>query len=376
MKKHFQKKLLVLITISLLTSFLFAQSEIKTVSDQTMQKIYDEVKTPYKYGLVIAPDDNSKKTDCPSVFRKGNMWYMTYIMFDGRGYETYLAKSKNLLNWEKLGKIMSFNNDTTQWDSHHKAGYIALQDYTWGGTYEWQKYQGKYWMSYFGGNTRGYEAGLLSIGIAHSKISPVKVHEWDYLTNPVLMSTDKDVRWWENRKLYKSSIIWDKDKTLGHPFVMYYNANGDSAKIENKKTRWFERIGMAVSDDMIHWQRYIAEPVMDHPVGITADAVIQKIDNVWVMFYYGAFWKGRKDAFNRFACSYDMVHWTDWQGDDLVKASESYDDLYAHKSFVLKWNGVVYHFYNAVNKANQRGIAVATSKDLGRSTLIFVSDKN
>jgi predicted GH43/DUF377 family glycosyl hydrolase len=353
---------------------LYAQSEVKKVSEEVMQKVYNEVKTPYKYGLIIVPEDNSKKTDCPSVFRKGNMWYMTYIMFDGRGYETYLAKSKDLLQWTKMGKIMSFNSDTTKWDCHHKAGYIALQEYTWGGSYEWQKYDGKYWMSYFGGNTRGYEAGLLSIGIANSKKDPTVVHEWDYLTSPVLMSTDKDVRWWENRKLYKSSVIWDKKKTLGYEFVMYYNANGDSAKIENKKTRWYERIGMAVSNDMLHWQRYIQEPVMHHPLGITADAVIQKIDDVWVMFYYGAYWQGRKDAFNRFACSYDMVIWTDWQGDDLIKASESYDDLYAHKSFVVKWNGVVYHFYNAVNKKQQRGIAVATSKDLGKSVLSFVSD--
>jgi hypothetical protein len=34
---------------------------------------------------------------------------------------------------------------------------------------------------------------------------------------------------------------------------------------------------------------------------------------------------------------------------------------------------VVYHFYCAVNKADQRGIAVATSKDMGKSKLSFVA---
>jgi hypothetical protein len=34
---------------------------------------------------------------------------------------------------------------------------------------------------------------------------------------------------------------------------------------------------------------------------------------------------------------------------------------------------VVYHFYCAVNKPFQRGIALATSKDLGKSTLHFVA---
>jgi hypothetical protein len=67
------------------------------------------------------------------------------------------------------------------------------------------------------------------------------------------------------------------------------------------------------------------------------------------------------------------VHWTDWKGDDLVAPSEPYDALFAHKSFVVKHDGIVYHFYCAVNKNDDRGIAVATSKDLGKSTLDFKS---
>ena len=297
---------------------------------------------------------------------------MSFIIFSGRGYETWLAKSKDLLHWQNMGRILSFSKDTTIWDADQKAGYVALEDYNWDGSYNLNKYDGKYWMSYFGGNTPGYEAGLLSLGIAYTTCDPAVVHEWKRLNQPILMSTDKDVRWWENRKLYKSTVIWDKQKTTGYPFVMYYNANGDSAT-NNIKTRWFERIGMAVSNDMIHWKRFGEEPVVHHPVGITGDPVLQKIGNVWVMFYFGAFWKHRKGAFNRFACSYDLVNWTDWNGENLIQSSEPYDDLYAHKSFVLKYKGVVYHFYDAVDKKEQRGIAVATSKDLGKSEVHFIS---
>lgn len=80
-----------------------------------MQEIYQEIKTPYKFGLVMVPADDTQKMDCPSVFRKGKMWYMTYIIFRGRGYETWLAKSRDLLHWEKMGCIMSFSQDTTVW---------------------------------------------------------------------------------------------------------------------------------------------------------------------------------------------------------------------------------------------------------------------
>ena len=74
-----------------------------------MQKVYEEVKTPFKYGLVVTPENETKKIDCPSVFRKGSNWYMTYIQFDGRGYETWIAKSKDLLEWKKVDICVGFN---------------------------------------------------------------------------------------------------------------------------------------------------------------------------------------------------------------------------------------------------------------------------
>jgi predicted GH43/DUF377 family glycosyl hydrolase len=352
---------------------VYAQKE---VSQTVMQQIYEQVKTPFKYGLVLTPTDVSKKIDCPSVFKKGKNWYMTYILFDGRGYETWLAKSSNLLQWKTLGKILSFgdttNVDATNWDANQKAGYIALQDETFGGSYQLQKYNNKYWMSFIGGKEKGYESGKLSIGVASTDKDITKAHLWKPLGDPVLSMSDIDVRWWENKKLFKSTIIWDKQKILGHPFVMYYNANGDTSN-NTPKWRWFERIGMAVSDDMINWQRYQTDPVMSHKIGITGDAVIQKINDVWVMFYFGAFWEGRKnETFNRFACSYDLVNWTDWNGDDLVKSSETYDAKYAHKSFVVKYKAVVYHFYCAVDAKDHRAIAVATSVDKGKSNVEFI----
>src|SRR5699024_1370936 len=158
----------------------FAQSDTNKVSDSVMEQIYNTIKTPYKYGLVMVPTAYSKKVDCPSVFRKGGRWYMTYIKYDGRGYETWLAKSKDLLHWKNLGKLLSFS-DSTDWDNNQKAGYVSLEDYRWGKSYKLQKYNGKYWMSYFGGRSTGYEKGLLSIGIAYTKKNPAKPHEWKRL---------------------------------------------------------------------------------------------------------------------------------------------------------------------------------------------------
>jgi len=324
----------------------------KVVSRERMEQIYNEIKTPFKYGIVFKHPDSTKLIDCPTIFRENNTWYMTYIVFDGQGYETWLAESNDLLNWKTKGRIQSFTKDT--WDMNQKAGYLSLVDYNWGGSYSAEKYRDKYWMSYIGGNTKGYEAGVLGTGIANSNTVTDAV-EWARFDKPVLSPEDEDARWFENRIIYKSIIIHDTLKLTGYPFVMYYNAIGDTAN--------YESIGMAVSDNMLNWKRLGDNPVITRHKGICGDAQITKIDDIYVMFYFGAFWK--PGAFERFACSYNLVNWTDWHGDDLVAPSEDYDREYAHKPWVIKWNGTVYHFYNAVGSEG-RVIALATSKDLTR----------
>ncbi len=320
----------------------------KKIAPETMKRIYNAVKTPFKYGVILK-SESGKKLDCPSVFRYKDTWYMVYIIFDGNGYETHLAESSDLLSWKPKGTILSFRENT--WDAFQAAGYVALQDHTWGGGYRLKTFDGKYWLSYLGGKLKGYETDPLSIGIAWT-VDPAKAQPWTRLPEPVLSRDQSDVRDFEALTQYKSTIIIDKKKTLGYRFVMFYNG---------KKTHGYERIGMAVSNNMTHWIRYGREPVIDNGRGISGDPQITRIGDVWVMFYFGAFWKPH--AFDTFACSYDLVNWTKWTGPDLVSPSESWDKTYAHKPWVLKVDGVVYHYYCAVGDQG-RVIALSTSKDL------------
>lgn len=364
-------KVWILVLFMLLGSLRFVSAQQgKPIPKNDMEELYQIIKTPFKYGLVLVAAEPKLKLDCPTIYRKGAYWYMTYIVFGGRGYETHLAKSKDLLNWEKIGAQLSFG-DKGSWDDNQKAGYNALVDPKWGGSYKLGKFDNKYWMSYFGGKEMGYEVEPLAIGMAYTDKYPTNSQEWKRLSHPVLAANDVDVRWWENRnKLFKSTVIEDPKRQTGHRFVMYYNAVGDSLS-NNKKTRWYERIGMAVSDDLINWKRFKTDPVVHHPVGITGDPVLQKIGKYWVMFYFGAFWKDRDKAFNRFAASKDLINWTDWEGNSLIEPSEKFDAMYAHKSAVIKHKGIVYHFYCAVDQDGNRGIAVATSRDLGTSVIKF-----
>ena len=124
-------KKLLLTLLSLISVLSAFAAEIPS---SVMQRIYNEVRTPYKYGMVVAPADNYHKIDCPTVFRVGDKWLMTYVVYngkdglDGRGYETWLASSDDLLHWNTEGRILSYKEDG--WDMNQRGGFPALIERT------------------------------------------------------------------------------------------------------------------------------------------------------------------------------------------------------------------------------------------------------
>ena len=239
-----------LLTAALL--FLSALSAFaQEVPQQRMQEIYDASVTPYKYGMVVAPESNFRKYDCPTVFRQDGSWYMTFVCYDGkdgtdgRGYETWLAQSDDLLHWEVKGKILSLppttpashlqsqtsnlksqssnlkpqssnpkpqssilksqisnlksqisnlKSQSFPWDQNQRGGFPALIDYEWEGSHEMQTFKGKHWMTYIGGPGTGYEAvnAPLSIGIASTAGDITQPHPWATPTSPLMSYEDPD----------------------------------------------------------------------------------------------------------------------------------------------------------------------------------------
>lgn len=337
----------------------------RVVTESEMKAIYEEVKTPYKYGMVLLPE-KGEKIDNPFVFRHRGEWYMVFVRFDGKGYETWLAKSDDMLNWKRLGRIFE-RGQPGQWDSNQAAGYPVLFDTRWGGSNELRSFNGKYWLMYIGGAGVGYEPDPLAAGVAWTD-DPTAVKNWQRSAfNPVLHPHDPDARAFEQTTIYHHCAIEDETRSLGHRFVDFYNGKMVFHTQKGANVNQ-ERMGIAVSDDMEHWTRFgsgaVIADVKSGQGGISGDGVVQKIGDLWVMFYFGHGW--RRDfggAWDTFACSRDLEHWTKWTGEPLIKPSEPWDATFAHKPWVIKHNGIVYHFYCAVGNRG-RGIGLATSKPL------------
>ncbi len=326
--------------------------EKRVVSAEKMAEIYKKIKTTGKKIPIMRLEEDM--TDSPSVFRYGDKWYLYYISISKditkSGYETHIAESDDLINWTKIETVFK-RNDLNRWDSKQCAGYAAFIDINFDGTNELQKVNGKYYMSYLAGNSDGYEPDPLYMGQAFGD-DPTNAEGITRFENPILAPEDADHRFGEEKTLYKSFMFIDEALVTGFKYVNIYNA---------KAMDRTERIFLAVSNDGEHWERYgdkyvFSKKDTDPTILITGDPQIVKIDDVYVMFYFT--WCESTGAYNTFACSYDLVNWTDWQGEPLVKPDSELDDIHAHKTWFVRHNGKNYHFYDAVNTKGERFIAV------------------
>ena len=319
---------------------------------KVLKRVYKELRTPYKYGAVLKLE--GKWTDSPVVFKYNGAFYMSYVAIDKtekKGYETRIAKSEDLLHWQDLFRVLEKPSD---WDRAQTGGYAQMQDIRFQGTNELLTVDGEYIFAYLGGNTEGYEGDPLSMGLAvTTDILDPAAYQKEPL--PILSGLDTDARRGETLTLYKANMFFDEAKVTGYPYVCAYNAKDQTNR---------ESIFLAVSEDGLHWKRHLREaiiPVWECPdsVLINGDPQIVKIDDLYVMLYFVC--DGDR-AYNTFAVSYDLKTWTKWDGKPLMQSEKAWENVYAHKQWTIKENGVVYQYYCAVNDQGERFIALASSK--------------
>ena len=334
----------------------FLKNQFSEITADEMVAIYNKIKTPIKRNTVIKWDNDF--TDSPTVFKKDGVFYMYFISISKdisvSGYETHLARSCDLINWDYIGPVFRRNN-ANHWDSNQCAGYAAFKDIRFDGSNELSKINDAFYISYLAGNSDGYEPDPLYMGLAKT-CDPTVADSFIRFEQPILKPTDSDSREKETKTLYKSCLFEDILGVTGYPYVNCYNGKAQDDT---------ERIFLAVSDDAEHWERYGDRHVLDMKeldpnTLITGDPQIICIDDIYVMLFFH--YTKDKGAYNTFACSRDLVNWRVWDGKPLVEPTEPWENIHAHKTWFIRHGGVNYHYYCAVNSNNERFIAVATSK--------------
>lgn len=296
-----------------------------------------------------------RNADCPCVYQLPGLagkWFMSFIAFDGQGYNSFVVESTNLLQWTNPRLAMGFG-PTNEFDHGGcVVGAFLYESYDIKAPRVLKKRDWRYWALY-GCYPRqgGYELRPGYEGVASSD---------DGLTwrraksTPILAVQDADCGAWEKDCTYQPWLV----EYQGRFFNFYNAANGG-----------IEQTGLAFSPDLLNWMRYPGNPVIvNSPDGYDAefasDPKVFRDGDHWTMFYFGV---GRGGAHIMAAFSLDLVHWTA-HPEPLYKAGgnpSGLDKQYAHKiSLVYRPSNDTFYLYYCACGSKGRGIGLLTSRTL------------
>jgi predicted GH43/DUF377 family glycosyl hydrolase len=285
-------------------------------------------------------DFDSQEIDSPKVVKFGNSFYMFYVGWDGEKNRIGLAKSQDLIKWERCGLVLDTGEKGT-WDSGSVAGpYPFIEN-------------NQIYLFYCGFSRKGYERGKGCIGMAKGS----GIEQFSRISQSPVLYPGKKNSGWSTVCLYQSFVI-----KSGEHYFMFFNGKS------RYQWPWSEDIGLATSKDLKNWMPHSHNPVLVHGQGgewtspIIGDPWIIRRSGCWEMYFFAL--DGQKDlASVVLATSKDLYSW-DMSLNPLVTPGPAgtFDEKYAHKPSLLKKDGNYYMFYSAVNRQGHRAIAMASSK--------------
>lgn len=299
--------------------------------------------------------ENVEKTDVPTVYQLpgDDKWYMSFIGFDGMGYQSFVTESNDLVNWTNMRLAMGFGKEGEFDHGGCVVGAYLYESYDIKAPRALKKRDGKFWTLYgCYPKQGGYELRPGAEGLAMSTDGLAWHRAKD---EPIMSVFQDDCAEWEKDCIYQPWLV-ERD---GRYLNFYNAANGH-----------IEQLGMASSDDLLEWRRHKNNPVIPNgPEGtynetFSSDGKVFRDGDHWIMIFFGV---GCDGAHIMAAYSTDLLDWT-VDPEPLYKAGghpSGLDSKFAHK-ISLVWNpgnDTYYMFYNAVGNKG-RGIGLITSKPL------------
>ncbi len=298
-------------------------------------------------------------TDAPTVYQRPGdpKWYMSFIGFNGQGYQSFVAESTDLVHWGSMRLAMGFGKEGEFDHGGCVIGAYLYESYDIKARRTLKKRDGKFWTLYgCYAKQGGYEVDPGYEGVASSEDGLT----WQRAKEQYILSIhEPEVGSWEKACIYQPWLVEHEGR-----FYNFYNA-------KQMVPIYLEQTGLATSSDLLNWRRHEANPVVRvRPGGydeeFCADPKVFRDGDHWVMLYFGV---GHGGAHIMAAFSRDLLHWTA-DPEPLYKAGghpSGLDKRYAHK-ISLVWNPAnetFYMYYNAVG-VKGRGIGLITSKPLGK----------
>lgn len=298
-----------------------------------------------------------QSTDCPTVFQipGDSKWYMTFIAFDGHGYNSFVAESTDLIHWDHFRLAMGFGPDGGFDHGGCVLGAFWYDSWKIDAPRTLKKQNDKYWSLYGCYPLQGgYELRPGYEGLAESD----DAISWRRAKSSWTLSIHEPDRGeWEKDCVYQPWLV-EHDGV----FYDFYNAANGGV----------EQTGVAFSDDLFDWKRFPQNPIIPVVSGayneqFSSDPKVffddtEANDPHWTMLFFGV---GKGGAHVMAAYSRDLLHWV-VDPEPLYRAGgnpNGLDAQYAHKISLVydKARDTWFLYYCAVGNQG-RGIGLLTSR--------------
>jgi predicted GH43/DUF377 family glycosyl hydrolase len=303
----------------------------------------------------IAGYEDFGNFDVPTIYQlkeTPGIWYMSFIGYNGKGYNTFTVQSRDLLHWNNARHAAGFGPEGEFDHGGRVLGAYLYDTPDLKSPRTLKKKDGKYHTLYGCYPLQGgYELrpGYEGIAVSNDGLT------WQRALNrPILSIFQNDTKQWEKDCIYQPWLVEHE----GTYYNFYNAANGQT-----------EQTGIALSNDLVHWTRYPFNPVIRNRPGLldenfASDPKVYRDGDHWTMIYFGISWKlGGANIMAAF--SRDLVHWTA-DPNPLYTAGghpAGLDREHAHKISLVynPSNNTLYMYYCAVGLKG-RTICLLTDK--------------